>query len=344
MPQGTVLGPLFFILFINDLQSCILNSRISFFADDTRISKKISCEGDVDLLQKDLDRVIKWSVHNNMKLHEDKFELMIHQQNSKNTLYELPFIAESMTYTVSTGQSLHPVHCLRDLGVTVASDLSWTTHISSIASRARSVAAWVFSVFRTRSISIMMTLYKSIVRSILEYCCPLWNPYKITDIQLLESVQQTFTGKIHGVQHLNYWDRLKNLKLMSLQRRRERYIILQMWKLLHNQCPNDIDVKFSQSSRLGIRAMVPHLKKSSTQRHQSLYDSSFAVHGPRLWNIIPSNLTLETDFQLFKNSLTNFLQSVPDQPPVAGYARANGNSLLEWCQNKKGWSHDVMAF
>jgi hypothetical protein len=89
-------------------------------------------------------------------------------------------------------------------------------------------------VFRTRDTVTMITLYKSLVRSLLEYCCPLWNPRKVTDIQLLESVQRTFTSKIRSVKHLNYWDRLRTLKLMSLQRRRERYIILQMWKVLHN--------------------------------------------------------------------------------------------------------------
>ena len=190
----------------------------------------------------------------------------------------------------------------------------------------------------------MLTLYKSLVRSILEYCCPLWNPKKVTDIQLLEGVQRTFTSRICSVKHLNYWDRLKSLKLMSLQRRRERYIILQMWKVLNNACPNDLDIKFHQSSRHGLKANLPQLSKSSTQRHQSLYDSSFAVLGPRLWNIIPCSLTQEPDFQQFKNSITKFVQIVPDQPPVSGYSTTNTNSLLDWCQNKQGWSDNAMAF
>ena len=345
VPQGTVLGPLLFILFINDLQDCVLHSKVSFFADDTRISKHISSEQDVKLLQDDLDRVILWTLHNNMKLHEDKFEFMVHHYNAKNPLYELPFvISDCMSYSISNGDYLLPITTLRDLGVTVSSDLSWTPHISAITCKARATAAWVFSVFRTRDTVTMITLYKSLVRSLLEYCCPLWNPRKVTDIQLLEGVQRTFTSKIRSVKHLNYWDRLRALKLMSLQRRRERYIILQMWKVLHNACPNDLDIKFHQSTRHGCQANLPRLNKSSTLRHQNLYDSSFAVLGPRLWNIIPSSLTQEPDFQQFKNSVTKFVQSVPDQPPVAGYTTTNSNSLLVWCQNKQGWSDNAMTF
>ena len=253
VPQGTVLGPILFILFINDLQGCVKHSKVSFFADDTRISKQISSEQDVPLLQQDLDNVIQWSKRNNMKLHEDKFELMVHKHRPNSAFYELPFVSESMMYTISGGDTIQPTDNLRDLGITVCSDLSWSLHISSIACKARSIASWVFSVFKTRSTFTMLTLYKSLVRSNLEYCCPLWNPNKLADIQQLESVQRTFTSRIAGVQHLNYWERLKALNLMSLQRRRERYVILQMWKILHCVSPNDIDTQFSTPPRQGIR-------------------------------------------------------------------------------------------
>ena len=104
--------------------------------------------------------------------------------------------------------------------------LKWPHYILDITSKVRQKAAWVLSVFHSRSPEIMLTLYKSMVRSLLEYCCPLWSHTKVTDIQELENVQKIFTTKIAGISELNYWERLKKLFLFSLQRRRERYIIL----------------------------------------------------------------------------------------------------------------------
>ena len=91
------------------------------------------------------------------------------------------------------------------------------------AAEARQIAGWVLGAFRDRSTITMMTLFKSLVRSKIEYCCPLWNPAKITDIQSIENVQKEFTRKIAGLSQLDYWERLKKLRLLSLQRRRERY-------------------------------------------------------------------------------------------------------------------------
>ena len=212
--------------------------------------------------------------------------------------------------------------------------MSWSQHIHMVASRAKAVASWALSAFQSRDKLTMLTLYKSLVRSHLQYCCPLWNPHKVSDIQILEGIQRTFTARIWGMQHLDYWGRIKSLKLMSLQRRRERYIIIQMWKILYHKSPNDVGIQFMVPSRLGIRAKVPSLNKSSSQRNCSLYDHSFAVTGPRLWNIIPCDLHSIVDPHNFKIKLTSYLLTIPDMPPVSGYCCPNNNSLLEWNNNR----------
>ena len=208
--------------------------------------------------------------------------------------------------------------------------MSWSPHIRAIANKARQKAAWVFSVFHTRSTEIMLTLFKSMVRSLLEYCCPLWQPAKISDIQELESVQKAFTSRITGMYNLHYWDRLKKLSLMSLQRRRERYIILHMWKILHHQTSNDLQIQFVHRPRLVNQAKIPVVSKQSTAANQTLYDASFAVKGSKLWNCVPYHLNSIPDITQFKRQLTLFMLSVPDKPPVWGYTTPNSNSILCW--------------
>ena len=346
VPQGSVLGPLLFILFINDMESCVKHSTIRFFADDTRILKHINSYLDVYLLQQDLNSVMKWAGENNMTLHEDKFEYIVHRHSPNSLILQLPFISELFVYTVSSGRQLRPVSELKDLGVTVSSTLSWSLQVNKMATKARAIASWALSAFKARDKTTMLTLYKSLVRSQLEYCCPLWNCHKVTDIQVLEGVQKTFTSRIWGLQHLDYWQRLKALKIMSLQRRRERYLLIHMWKILNGCSPNDIDIKFCDPSRKGVRAKVPSLCKSSSLRNQSLYDHSFAVQGPRLWNTIPAHLHQLTEPATFKSALTKYLLTIPDTPPVVGYVGANSNSLLDWSINKavtglQGWSQQM---
>ena len=273
-----------------------------------------------------------------MKLHEQKFELMNHLHNSSSSWSELPFYSETLLYKVSSEDVLYPVADVRDLGVMVSSDrnLSWSRHISSMVSKARSTLSWMFSVFKSRDRIVMKTLYKSLIRSLLEYCCPLWNPSKITEIQLIESVQRTFTSRVGGLQHLNYWERLKELKMTSLQRRRERYYILMMWKILHKVVPNCCDIKFKETTRHGAVAIIPSLSKTSSSSNQTLYDGSFAVQGPKLWNKVPTEVKAAKSFDSFKISLSNFLSLIPDNPPVAGYSCSWSNSLVDFSPSR--WS------
>ena len=94
--------------------------------------------------------------------------------------------------------------------------------------RANKMANWVLSVFSDWSKDVLLTLYQSIVRNRLEYFCPVWNPSSMQEIKKLEFTQRAFTRYISGCQGLSYWDRLKKLGLMSLERCRERYVILHL--------------------------------------------------------------------------------------------------------------------
>ena len=188
------------------MKDCVKYSIIRLFADDTRILKGIDSSENVQERQENLLAVINWAHVNNMHLHEEKFLYVAHRYTKSSTLEILPFTTENFTYSLSDGTVLYPTHEVKDLGVNVTSDLSWAAHIATAAAKGRSMASWVFIAFLTKERSCMMILYKSLVRSHLEYCCVLWDPRSIGVIQHLEAVQRTFTSKSWGVSHLNYWD------------------------------------------------------------------------------------------------------------------------------------------
>ena len=330
VPQGTVLGPILFLIYINNLHECIVDSTLSCFADDSRITKKITTTSDVKTLQSDLHNVENWSKENNMSLHDEKFELLCHSIKSRSLISELPYHQQYFQYQTNNGVDINPQPIVRDLGVNVTDDISWTPHINSIADGARKMSAWTLSVFKDRSELTMMTLYKAMIRSRVEYCSPLWNPSKVGDIQTLENIQRSFTSRIEGYASLNYYQRLVKLKLMSLQRRRERYIIIHMFKILQNTSPNEMNITFTYNDRRGIQAVVPPLHRHAPKRAQQKYDSSFSVVGPKLWNTIPKSTTLQSTLNSFKSSLQKFLDATPDEPPTRGYTTANANSLLHW--------------
>ena len=262
-----------------------------------------------------------------MLLHQDKFEYLNHSTGEARLLKELPFTADYYQYTTPNGSALHPVNSVRDLGVLITPDLSWTPQINNMVDDASKMSSWILSVFESRDYQTMMTLFKSFIRSRLEFCCPLWCPSKVADIMNIESIQRHFTSKIDGCSDLGYWDRLEKLKLMSLQRRRERYILLHLYKISENIAPNEMNISFFDNPRRGLCAKVPPVTKSAKAKFQTKYDESFTVFGPRLWNTLPKSIRAAGNFTQFKAVLTRYMLSIPDEPPVHGIA--SSNSLLQ---------------
>ena len=210
-------------------------------------------------------------------------------------------------------------------------DVSWDPTSSTVYGEFQVLilnGSMVLSVFKSRERDVLMTLYKSLVRSHVEYCSPVWNPSKIEDIKKLEDVQRQYTRKIAGLGSMNYHERLSILDIMSLQRRRERYIIIHMWKILNGDAPNISSISFRPPSRLGVQAELRPLITSARHANQSLFDGSFAMTGPTLWNVLPAHLHTIQKFQTFKSSLTKFLKSIPDYPPVPGYPSSGSNSIV----------------
>ena len=180
----------------------------------------------------------------------------------------------------------------------------------------------------------MLLLYKSYVRPVAEYCCPLWSPHLISQIMTVEAIQRTFTSKISGMQSSDYWKRLKDLKLFSLQPRRERYAIIMIWKIQHNLAPNCIEVSFHNTKRKGATTSRI-LGKSRFPSINTMIFNSFSSAGPALFNIVPPHIKAIEALKPFKAALDKWLQSYPDTPPTPGYVGVNNNSISEWASSRK---------
>ena len=168
---------------IYDLQFHLKGSTAGSFADDTRLIKQISSCDDVLILQEDLNT-----------------EYQAYRTASSKLLEEPPFTAQWVHYSTPSGQDLTPASSVKDLGVHLSPDMKWSLKATIAVQNANKMASWVLSAFSDRSKDVLLTLYKIIVRSRLEYCCPVWNPSSMLDIKKLESTQRAFTRYISGCQ------------------------------------------------------------------------------------------------------------------------------------------------
>ena len=205
-------------------------------------------------------------------------------------------------------------------------------HIHNVVKKARSQTGWILRTFRTRKTLPMLTLYKSLVVPLLEYCCQLWSPWRVGEKQALEAVQRSFTNRITAVQHLDYWARLIELDLYSLERRRERYAILYIYKILTGKVLNNINVRFSFHQRRGRLCYIEKVNTRASTRIKTLKTNAFAIRGPLLFNSLPRSLRDSQQLSLegFKIKLDQFLHTIPDQPKMPHYhLRATSNSIID---------------
>ena len=333
VPQGSVLGPFLFLVLIGDIDGEVATSFLSSFADDTRIGHHIAGDEDAQQLQADLEKIYKWAESNNMEFNAEKFELVRYKANQNS---QRP--ASSIGYRSSSGSLIDEKQHISDLGVNLSSDTTFKHHIDKKVSAMKNKVSWILRTFRTRADIPMLTLWKQLVLSEHDYCCQIWSPTKAGEIQALEAVQKSFVKKITGIQGLSYWEQLKKLKLYSLQRRRERYIILYIWRILEGQVPNleCTPVLAQQHQRRGRECRVPLVSTSATPVIKHARYSSIAIRGPRLFNCLPQTIRDISGCSVegFKQALDKFLLSIPDEPLVQGYTqyrRCETNSLVDWC-------------
>jgi hypothetical protein len=230
VPQGSVLGPLLFVVFINDLPDN-LSSLVKLYADD---SKLIGIVDDIEgrlRLQADLELVVEWCERWGMRLNAEKCKVM-----HLGTVEIRPAGYQYRILNSSTGLQhvLERSDQERDLGVLVTSDLKWSRQVEAAAAMANKVLGMLKRTFQHNSIDLWRKLYKTYVRPHLEYAVPVWCPNRLGLISLLEKVQRRATKIPNTLRYLKYEDRLLALGIDKLETRRVRGDLIQMFKARRN--------------------------------------------------------------------------------------------------------------
>ena len=209
VPQGTVLGPVLFIIYINDLVDSVKNCSISLYADDAKIYDIVSSDTVSSIrLQDDLSRVQEWTKTWQLNVVIEKCSVLIFGR----FVYAPSYFVGSVELGI--------VDEVNDLGFLISSNGKFSSHCIKISKKALRVASNIFRCFKSRNTDFLLQMFNTFIRPILEYGSQVWSPYLLKDIDKLEKVQRTYTKRIPAVSHLEYPERLIALNINSLEYRR----------------------------------------------------------------------------------------------------------------------------
>lgn len=186
--QGSILGPIWFQIFIGDLTQNKTAST-KFFVDDAQIKKRVMAgEEDVEDLQSNLDTLYTWEKRNKMKFNGTKFQLLRYGPNEnikKDTLY----------FTSNMEEVINQFSSLRDLGIIMSDDAKFSAHIDKVTTKVRQKVGWVLRTFYTRRTDVLKQLWKTLIQCHIDYCSQLYMPSQSNKMQSLENYFMTFHKK-----------------------------------------------------------------------------------------------------------------------------------------------------
>jgi hypothetical protein len=290
VPQGSVLGPILFLLFINDLPS-VISTNCKIFADDTKLYHPILALVDAERLQNDIDNLMSWANDWLLGFNESKCKVL--HIGKKNPCYNY----------YMNGTELDTVTEEKDLGVLVTNNLSFSKHIAKAAAKANSVLGMIRRSFTYIDKESLLVLYKSYVRPHLEYCVQVWSPYLEKDKIVLEKVQRRATKLVPELKDLPYEERLRELGLTTLEDR-VRGDLIEMFRIIHGLESIDPGVFFKKRSYNGLRGHELSLELNRCKLNVKKF--SFSNRSICLWNSLPEHIVLSPDVNNFKIRYDNF--------------------------------------
>ncbi len=296
IPQGSVLGPILFILFINDLPQ-VVNCGIKIFADDTKIYTRSDLPDAPAALQTDLDKIQQWADDWQLRFHPDKCVVMKLGKKKSDHCYHMKSVnskGEQQTHNLKVS------HVEKDLGVYVDDQLAYKQHIGQAIAKATRTLGCIRRSFEHLDEATLICLYKGLIRPSLEYGQSVWSPHQIGLTKQLEAVQRRATKLIPGLKDLAYPERLRHLKLPTLELRRQRGDMIDVFKYLH---------KFYDVSEPLFRTLPDtgtrgnSLKLFKTFSRLELRKQFFSNRVVSSWNLLPDNVVTSESVNMFKNRL-----------------------------------------
>ena len=295
VPQGSVLGPILFTLYINDLENGVV-SKVAKFADDTKIGGKVNTIADCESIQNDLNKLINWSEDWQMKFNVDKCKVMHFGDKNINYKYHMFDVP------------LMEVNDEKDLGIIISNDLKNSKQCIAASKKANKMLGFIARNFDYKTPDVISKLYTSLVRPHLEYCVQHWSPNLIKDINKLERVQRRATKMIPSLRNLPYEERLKKLNMFSLQKRRLRGDLIEVFKILNKFDNVRYDKMFEIQNDTATRnnGMKLKGKRCNTNIGKNYFNIRVVEH----WNKLPAIVVSAKTIDTFKARLDKYFESI----------------------------------
>ena len=295
IPQGSILGPLLFILYINDLPE-VVKSSVLLFADDTKIYRKIEDEEDHEALQEDIDQMQDWSNKWLLRFHPDKCKYMRIGREDDNIV----------NYTLN-GHILKSTHEEKDLGIIIDDKLKFDSHISAKVNTANKIMGIIRRSFIHLDETIFTRLFKALVRPHLEYGNSVWQASTKKSKILIENVQRRATKRLSCCRELGYDERLRKLELPCLRYRKLRGDMIECYKISEGHYDVEIDPPLKFIKDTDIRSSRGNSKKLYKEKcKKELRRNYFRNRIVNLWNALPNSVVESPTLNTFKNRLDKF--------------------------------------